>query len=173
MSEPVEILMVEDNRGDVVLVQEALARVGLACRLTALWNGVDALAFLRRQGSYAAAPRPDLIVLDLKLPRKTGQEVLNEIRADRQLNEIPLIVLSSSRSGLEAAGVQTSPRQRCLLKPSTFKGYIELVQSFESFRRQTRSVPSGVPNSPQEAQASAVLGHKRQESHNRFPPQNE
>ena len=133
---PTEILIVEDNRGDVVLMQEAIEGEGLSCHVVVLPDGVEAMAYLHREGKYAGAVRPDLIVLDLKLPRKGGREVLEEIRPDPELNAIPLVVLSSSRSELQLARPRTLAGQCCMVKPSTFAGYLELVQTTEAFRQQ-------------------------------------
>ncbi|OGV73192.1 MAG: hypothetical protein A3K19_30120 [Lentisphaerae bacterium RIFOXYB12_FULL_65_16] len=117
-------------------MQEAFLAAGLSCRVSVVPDGVEAMAYLCRQGKYAAAIRPDLIVLDLKLPRKSGREVLEEIRPDPDLSEIPLVVLSSSRSELELARPRTLPGQCCMAKPSTFGGYLELVRAIEAFRRE-------------------------------------
>ncbi|HBA82815.1 MAG TPA: hypothetical protein DCZ95_01855 [Verrucomicrobia bacterium] len=126
-----ELLMVEDNRGDVVLVQEALRKVGLLCRVNVVSDGVEALAYLRRQGRYAGAARPDLIVLDLKLPRKSGREVLEEIQQDLSLCDIPFIIFSSSKSELELARASELPAHRYMVKPSQFEGYVDFVRVIE------------------------------------------
>jgi len=139
--DPVEVLMVEDNPGDVLLLQEAVASVGLAYRIQVVHDGVEAMEYLRTQGEYGGAVRPDLIVLDLKLPRKNGREVLDEIRQDLVLSGIPLVLLSSSRSELEAARSNRLPAGGCMVKPSTFSGYVALAESIESFRRGAR--PTG------------------------------
>ena len=131
----VEILMVEDNRGDVVLVREALKKAGLAHRLNVVPDGVEAMEYLRRQGKHAEAGRPDLIVLDLKLPRKSGREVLDDILPDSSLRDIPLVILSSSRSELERARARPAPVPVCMVKPSTFGGYVDLVQTLETVRK--------------------------------------
>jgi two-component system, chemotaxis family, response regulator Rcp1 len=90
--EPLHILLVEDNPGDVRLIQENLKEIPLRTQLSVVEDGELALAFLRRQGPYTAAPRPDFILLDLHLPRKNGDEVLAEIQSDPTLNEIPVAV---------------------------------------------------------------------------------
>src|SRR5262245_7792959 len=92
---PAEILLVEDNPGDVELTREALKSGRISTRLHVVCDGVEALAFLRRQGRYAGAVRPDLILLDLNLPRKDGREVLAEIKADEDLKVIPVVVLTT------------------------------------------------------------------------------
>ena len=94
---PVEILLVEDNPGDVRLTKEALVESKVHNNLTVARDGVEALAVLRREGPHANAVRPDLILLDLNLPRKDGREVLEEIKADESLRTIPVVVLTTSR----------------------------------------------------------------------------
>lgn len=130
----VEVLMVEDNRGDVVLVQAAMEKVGLTHNVTVVSDGAEAIDFLHRRGPYALAPRPDLIMLDLKLPRKCGREVLNEIQLDPVLRAIPLVFLSSSRSELELARAFQLPAECYLEKPNTFQGFVDLVRAIEAFR---------------------------------------
>jgi len=131
---PVEVLMVEDNRGDVVLVETAIERAGLPYHVSVVSDGVEAVEFLHRRGKYAEAPRPELITLDLKLPRKNGCEVLEEIRPDPDLRAIPLVLLSSSSSELRRARSYGLPAECYLVKPSTFQGFVELVQAIEAFR---------------------------------------
>ena len=96
--QPREVLIVEDNPGDVELAIEALEDSQMRNHLHAVEDGVEALAFLRREGVYLNAPRPDLILLDLNLPRKSGQEVLAEIKADVDLRRIPVIILTTSQA---------------------------------------------------------------------------
>ena len=94
---PVEILLVEDNPGDAVLIGEAMKDNKLHNNLNLVRDGVEAMAFLKREGKYAQAIRPDLVILDLNLPRKSGREVLSEIKSDPLLKSIPVVVLTSSR----------------------------------------------------------------------------
>ncbi len=131
---PVEVLMIEDNRGDVVLVEAAIEKAGLPYRVTVVSDGAEAVEFLHRRGQYAAACRPDLIMLDLKQPRKNGCEVLDEIRLDPLVAEIPLVLLSSSKSELKRARSYGLPPECYLEKASTYQGFIELVQAIEVFR---------------------------------------
>src|ERR1700722_812634 len=93
LGRPAEILLVEDNPGDVELTQEALKSGKLITHLHVVPDGEEAMAFLRRQGKYAAVPRPDIVLLDLNLPKKDGREVLAEIKADENLKVIPVVVL--------------------------------------------------------------------------------
>lgn len=133
----IEVLMIDDNRGDIVLMQEAIQSASLPYNISVARDGLEAeaLEILRRQGKYAGAVRPDLIILDLKLPGKTGMEVLDEIQLDAMLNNIPIIILSSSRSELSVARSRKAPPYTCITKPSTFEGYIELVRVIETFRK--------------------------------------
>ena len=93
---PAEILLVEDNPGDVRLTRETFKESKLLNHMSVVYDGVEAMAFLRREGKYANATRPDLILLDLNLPKKDGREMLAEIKADEQLRRIPVVVLTSS-----------------------------------------------------------------------------
>ena len=131
-----EILMVEDNGGDVVLLDEGFTRAGIAHRLSVISDGVEAVKFLRRQGPYAQAPRPDVIVLDLKLPRKGGREVLAEILPDPDLGKIPIVVMSSSQAELEVVKKYHLPEGFCIAKPSTFAGYIGIAKTIGAYGHQ-------------------------------------
>lgn len=95
---PKLILLVEDNRGDVRLIQEALKETTVAHQMVAVKNGIEAMSYLRREGEYAGAQRPDLIMLDLNLPKKDGREVLAEIKTDPKLKRIPVVVLTTSKN---------------------------------------------------------------------------
>ena len=131
----VEVLMVEDNPGDLVLVREAASKAGLPYHVNVVRDGVEATEYLRSEKRHAGAGRPDLIVLDLKLPRKSGREVLEEITPDPKLRDIPIVLLSSSRSELELVRARHRPGRSYQVKPSTFPGYVELMLSIEAFRR--------------------------------------
>jgi len=132
---PIDVLMVEDNPGDVVLLREALAKAGIDYRVSVVRDGVEALRYLHGQGEHAGVSRPALIVLDLKLPRKSGREVLADIGSDAALSTIPVVIFSSSRSELTIARLQSSPRRTYLVKPSTFAGYVTLAGTIEAFRQ--------------------------------------
>ncbi|MCY2930138.1 MAG: response regulator [Planctomycetota bacterium] len=137
-----DILMVEDNGGDVVLLDEAFARTGIAHRVHVATDGVEALAYLRRQGPYADAPRPDVIVLDLKMPRKGGREVLAELLPDTDLQAIPVVVLSSSQSELELIKHQV-PAEHCIAKPFSFEGYLQIARFIGSLGRPATGQGAG------------------------------
>lgn len=128
-----EILLVEDNPADVRLTMEALKECKIINRLNVVEDGVEALDFLHRQGRYADAPRPDLILLDLNLPRKDGREVLAEIKSDERLRLIPTVVLTTSSADedlLRAYGLHAN----CYVtKPVDFGRFIEVVQRLEEF----------------------------------------
>lgn len=133
----VEVLMVEDNRGDIVLVEAAIEKAGLPYHVTVVSDGVEAVEFLHRRGKYAESPLPDLIMLDLKLPRKNGCEVLDDILLDPLLVKVPLVLLSSSKSELKRARSFRLPEECCLEKASTYQGYVELMRAIEAFRCKT------------------------------------
>jgi two-component system, chemotaxis family, response regulator Rcp1 len=113
---PVEILLVEDNPGDVRLTQETLKEFKVLNNLSVVGDGVEAMAFLRHEGRYAKASRPDLILLDLNLPKKDGREVLKEIKLDAQLKRIPVVVLTTS--GAEQDILKTYELHANCYKPS-------------------------------------------------------
>jgi two-component system, chemotaxis family, response regulator Rcp1 len=133
-TDSIEVLMADDNPGDVVLVREAAAQAGLRYRITEVHDGIEAVAYLRGTGAYAGAARPDLIVLDLNLPRRTGREVLGDIQPDPVLSAIPLVALSSSRSELDRTRPQMRSTQTAMAKPATFAAYVEMLGAIEAFR---------------------------------------
>lgn len=135
----IEVLMVEDNPGDVLLVQEAVAKSGLAYNIHVVRDGVEATDYLWARGRHCGAGRPDLVLLDLKLPRKGGREVLEELKGDASLGAIPIVLFSSSRSEMELARMQHVPPRCYLVKPGTFTGYLETIRAIEAFRRETAS----------------------------------
>ncbi len=130
---PVEILLVEDNPGDVRLTREAFREGKIYNHLSVVSDGVEALAFLRREGCYANAPHPDLILLDLNLPKKDGRDVLAEIKDEEELKRIPIVVLTTSNAEkdiLKTYGLQTS----CYItKPVDFAQFVAAVRLIEDF----------------------------------------
>ena len=130
---PIEILLVEDNPGDVRLTIEALKEAKVINSLTVLKDGVEALAFLRRQGEYAQAPRPHLIVLDLNLPKKDGREVLAEIKADDSLKRIPVVVLTTSQDEQDVLKSYNLHANCYIAKPVDLDQFIRVVRSIEDF----------------------------------------
>ena len=130
---PVEILLVEDNPGDVRLTTEALKDAKVANHLSVVTDGLEALAFLRREGHHAHAPRPDLILLDLNLPRKKGQEVLAEIKADPKLKRIPVCILTSSEAEEDILKAYNCHANCYITKPVDIEQFIKVVKSIDRF----------------------------------------
>ena len=129
----VEILLAEDNPGDVMLTKKALKRGKLANNLHVVTDGVETLQFLRQEGEYADEPRPDLVLLDLNMPRKDGQAVLEELQDDPDLRRIPVVVLTSSESEEDIARSYELNANAYLTKPVDFDGFIEIVDRMENF----------------------------------------
>ena len=130
---PMEILMVEDNPADVRLAQEAFRDGKIQNVMHVVKDGVEAMAFLRRQQKYSQSPRPDLIFLDLNLPRKDGREVLAEIKADDQLRRIPVVVLTTSRAELDIVKSYNLHANCYVVKPVDLDKFIEVIRSIEQF----------------------------------------
>jgi CheY-like chemotaxis protein len=129
----VEILLIEDNPGDVRLTIEALKEAKVANRLSVVPDGVEAMNFLRRKDSYKDVIRPDLILLDLNLPRKDGREVLAEIKNDPELKKIPVVVLTTSRSEADILNAYDLHANCYITKPVDFKQFMTVVKSIEDF----------------------------------------
>ena len=130
---PVEILLVEDNPADVRLTREALNSDRLWNNLSVTKDGVEAMAYLRRQGRFAAAPRPDLILLDLNLPKKDGREVLAEIKADPNLMRIPVVVLTTSDAEEDIVKTYGLHANCYITKPVDLRQFMKVVKSIEDF----------------------------------------
>ncbi len=133
VGEPVDILLVEDNAGDARLMEEALAEAKIRNRLHVMADGVEALAYLRRQDTFAGASRPDLILLDLNMPRKDGREVLAEIKGDVDLRRIPVVILSTSQAEADIARAYDLHANCYITKPLNVEQLITVVQSIEDF----------------------------------------
>ena len=129
----IEILLVEDNPGDVILTREALREGKIANNLHVVEDGEKALAFLRREGQYEGVPRPDVILLDLNLPRKDGREVLEEVKTDPELKCIPVVILTTSRSEEDVMKTYGLHANCYLVKPVEYAPFLEVIRSFESF----------------------------------------
>jgi len=130
---PVEILIVEDNPGDVRLAREGLSECKIRNNLHAVDDGVKAMAFLRRQGEYAGTPRPDLIRLDLNLPKKDGRQVLLEIKEDESFRLIPVVVLTTSKAEEDIVKSYSLHANCYVTKPLGLQQFVEVVQSIENF----------------------------------------
>ena len=130
---PIEILLVEDNPGDVRLTIEALKEGKVSNHLSVARDGVEALAFLRREGPHANAARPDLILLDLNLPRKDGREVLAEIKEDSRLRRIPVVVLTTSKAEEDILRTYDLHANCYISKPVELEQFISVVRSIDDF----------------------------------------
>jgi chemotaxis family two-component system response regulator Rcp1 len=130
---PIEILLVEDNPGDVRLTIEALKEGKVANQINVAVDGIDAMAFLRREGKYENAPKPDLILLDLNLPKKNGREVLAEIKVDPHLKYIPVVILTSSQAEKDIVMTYNLHANCYIKKPVDFDQFINVVKSIEDF----------------------------------------
>lgn len=130
---PVEFLLVEDNPGDVRLTQEALKDSKVRNNLNVLGDGLSALAFLRRQSPYENAPRPDIILLDLNLPKMDGRELLSHIKADPKLKRIPVVVITSSEAEQDILRTYDLHVNCYVTKPVDLDQFIKVVQSIETF----------------------------------------
>ena len=130
---PIEILLVEDSPSDTELTVEALREAKLRNHLSTVEDGVQAMEFLHRQGPFANAPRPDVILLDLNLPRKDGRQVLAEIKADDLLKAIPVVVLTTSRAEQDVLRAYQLNANCYINKPVDFNQFLDVVRSIESF----------------------------------------
>ncbi|HWT83277.1 MAG TPA: response regulator [Candidatus Methylomirabilis sp.] len=130
---PVEILLVEDNPGDTLLTREAFKECKLQNAMHHVDDGVEAMAFLRREGPYADRPRPDLILLDLNLPRMDGREVLAEIKRDEQLKHIPVIILTTSDDERDVLKAYNLHANCFITKPISLERFLGVVRSIEEF----------------------------------------
>jgi chemotaxis family two-component system response regulator Rcp1 len=129
----VEILLVEDNPGDVRLTLEALREAKVCNKVNVAVDGVDAMAFLRQEGKYANAPVPDLVLLDLNLPRKDGREVLAEMKASRALRSIPIVVLTTSTAEMDIVKSYDLGANCYIAKPVELDRFLEVVKGIEDF----------------------------------------
>jgi two-component system, chemotaxis family, response regulator Rcp1 len=132
-SQSVDILLVEDNPGDVRLIQEALQDGKLLNRVATVTDGQKALAYLRKEGSYAQATRPDLILLDLNIPRKDGREVLAEIKADPHLRSIPVVIVTSSQEEEDILRSYNTHANCYVTKPVDLEKFVAVVRAIEEF----------------------------------------
>lgn len=139
---PVQILLVEDSPDDILLTEEALSDAKISNDLHSVMDGEAAMAFLRREGEHAEAPRPDLVILDLNLPKKDGREVLKEIREDAALTSLPVIVLSTSGSPEDIAGSYAQHVNAYVQKPVDFDEFLRVVRSMEEFWLSIVKLPS-------------------------------
>jgi CheY-like chemotaxis protein len=136
-----DILLVEDNPGDARLAAEAFKEGGSQTRLHVVQDGIEAMAFLRGEGRYASEPRPDLVLLDLNLPRMDGRQVLAEIKRDKVLKRTPVIVLTTSQAETDILHGYELHANCYIVKPVDFDRFIEVVKGIESFWRNLVRLP--------------------------------
>ncbi|OGW39849.1 MAG: response regulator [Nitrospirae bacterium GWD2_57_9] len=139
---PVEILMVEDNPGDVLLMEEALREGKLSNNLYIANNGDEAMDFLKKRGKFKDAVRPDLIMLDLNLPRKDGREVLAEVKNDPELKKIPIVIVTTSGSEEDIDKTYSLHANCYVTKPVGVRQFFEVVKNIESFWFSIVKLPS-------------------------------
>jgi two-component system response regulator len=141
-AEPIEILLVEDSPGDVRLTREAFKDAKVHMNLHVASDGAEAMAFLRREGDYANVPRPDLILLDLNLPKKDGREVLGEIKESPTLKSIPVVVLTTSASEADILKSYNLHANCYITKPVGLNGFLDVVKSIDDFWLTVVKLPS-------------------------------
>ena len=130
---PVEVLLIEDDPGDVLMTREAFAENKVANRVTVMTDGAAAMAYLRKEGEHAQAPTPDLVLLDLNLPRMDGREVLAAMKSDDQLRRIPVVVLTTSEAEEDVLRSYALHANAYVTKPVDFDRFIEVVRQIDDF----------------------------------------
>ncbi|WP_375490603.1 response regulator [uncultured Jatrophihabitans sp.] len=135
------MLLVEDDPGDVVIAEEALKVSKLESRLSVVPDGIEALRYLRRENGYAEAERPDLILLDLNLPRKSGHDVLAEVKADPSLRQIPVVVLTTSGADEDVARAYDSYANVFVTKPVDFDHFTKVIKQIDDFFLTVAQLP--------------------------------
>lgn len=130
---PLNVLLVEDNPGDIRLMREALRSSNTTQKLDAVEDGEEALAYLRREAPYSDVPKPDLIFLDLNLPKKDGREVLNEIKQDDALKRIPVVILTTSEAERDVSRAYDLHANCYVKKPTDLDEYMEVIRACENF----------------------------------------
>lgn len=143
-TQAIDILLVEDNPGDVRLTREALKENKIQNNLHVVQDGVEALAFLRHEGNYADAPRPDLILLDLNLPKVNGREVLASIKTDPNLKRIPVVILTTSAAERDIFETYNLHANCYITKPVDLDQFLEVIKSVEGFWLSIVKLPNGV-----------------------------
>jgi CheY-like chemotaxis protein len=143
LGKPIEILLVEDNPGDVRLTLEALREAKVCNRIHTVYDGIEALAFLNREGNYVNVPFPDLILLDLNLPKKDGREVLTSIKAEEKFKRIPVVVLTTSKSEEDIVKSYELQASCYVTKPVDLDQFLEVVKSIGDFWLTIVKLPTG------------------------------
>jgi len=141
MSPAIEILLVDDNTGDIVLTTEALKESNFKNRVSTARDGVEAMEFLRRTGKFAAAPRPDLVLLDINMPRMNGSEVLAAIREDQDLKLLPVVMLTSSESADDINRAYELRANCFVTKPADYDEMVKVVQAIDLFWTTVAKLP--------------------------------
>lgn len=142
VTRPLQLLLVEDNPGDVRLTREALKSGEVVVNLSVAKDGVEAIDFLRKRGEFETAPDPDLILLDLNLPRKNGREVLSEIKSDPELKKIPVLVMTTSRADQDIHRAYSLNANCYITKPMDLDEFLRIVRSIEEFWLKTVTLPT-------------------------------
>ncbi len=140
---PIEILMVEDSPTDRLITEEALANAKLLNNLNVVEDGVEAMAYLRKEGKYADKPTPDILLLDLNLPRKDGREVLAEVKGDPKLRMIPVVVLTTSKAEQDVVKAYGLHANCYITKPVDFECFTQVVQAIQNFWFSVVTLPNG------------------------------
>jgi CheY-like chemotaxis protein len=130
---PIEVLLVEDDEGDVLVTREALDEGKVVNRLNVVGDGVEAMAYLRRSGKYADAARPDLVLLDLNLPKRDGRQVLEDVKSDPDLRRIPIVVLTTSEAEEDVLRSYDLHANAYVTKPVDFDRFVEVIQQIDEF----------------------------------------
>lgn len=139
--EPIEILLAEDNPGDVKLTRKALEQGDLLNNLHVVTDGVETMKFLRKDGEYADTPMPDLLLLDLNMPRKDGRQVMEDMDADPELSRIPVVVLTSSDAEEDVVRSYELSANAYLTKPVNFEGFVDIIKRLENFWFEVVKMP--------------------------------
>lgn len=139
---PIQVLLVEDNPGDVRLTREAFKDAKVHLEMHVVNDGVEAIEFLNQRGGYENSPRPDLILLDLNLPRKDGRDVLAEVKADPSLKSIPVVILTTSASDVDIESSYLLHANCYITKPVDLEGFLTVVRSIDNFWFSVVKLPS-------------------------------
>jgi CheY-like chemotaxis protein len=139
---PIEVLLVEDDPGDVLMTQEAFKDYKIANTLSVVTNGEDAIAYLRKQGRFADVPTPDLVLLDLNLPRRDGREVLRDVKTDEELRRIPIVVLTTSDAEEDVLSSYDLHANAYVRKPVDFEQFVTAVRAIDDFFITVVRLPS-------------------------------
>lgn len=143
---PISVLLVDDDPGDVLMIEEALESIGAPRKVFVVNDGEEAVAFLRQTGDFSDAPRPDVILLDLNMPRMDGRQVLAEIKSDRKLRSIPIVVLTTSQSPADILSSYALHANAYVTKPMNLDDLTEVVHKIDYFFARIAALPSQRPS---------------------------